>query len=152
MKLKQKKIIIVAIVVALALAVAAYVLINKPQQTVVLEKPKETKSFSIPLNTQNDSNESGIVLFDGENGKTKVTIKTVNYLADVPQPAHIHGGTCEEPIEELFHIEDVLNGVSETTLDVSIEELVKKPFVVNVHKSYDEDYIYTACGAFEPVK
>ncbi len=126
---------------------------SKPKPAPVLEKQAEAKSFSVILNQQSNSGESGLATFEEKNGKTIVRIKVVNAPIDTPQPAHLHKGTCTEPISELFDINDVVNGESETIIDKPLKELLKEtPFVLNIHKSVQEDAIYTSCGTIYSIK
>ena len=63
------------------------------------------------------------------------------------QPAHIHKGTCDnlDP-NPAFPLENVVDGKSETDVDVSLDDLALSSYAVNVHKSQDEADVYVACG------
>ncbi|TXH60669.1 MAG: hypothetical protein E6Q89_00500 [Bacteroidia bacterium] len=151
--MKNKKVLIPVALISI-LIVAVIFLMSKPNKPAKIpEQQAEVKSFSVVLNQQNNSGESGLATFEEKNGKTIVRIKVVNAPLDTPQPAHLHKGTCKEPISELFDIEDVVNGESETVIDQSLENLLKEtPFVLNIHKSLDEDEIYTSCGTIYSIK
>lgn len=92
---------------------------------------------------------------------------------DVPRPAHIHTGTCDELGEVVYPLSEV-TGVtiqgspvaspvvdqvaspevvqgevvieSITTVDVSLDELVSSDHAVNVHDSAENIQTYIACG------
>lgn len=105
--------------------------------------------FSIVLPQLNVSEQNGIVTFEPKEDKTIVKIKTVGYIHGISQPAHIHNGTCENAGDVIFPLNDLGNGESETVLDVSIEEISKSSYILNVHKSNEEINIYTACGIIQ---
>jgi hypothetical protein len=64
-----------------------------------------------------------------------------------PQPAHIHEGTCADlNPDPAFPLTDVVDGGSETDVDVSLEELSLSDYAVNVHESAAEADVYVACG------
>ena len=64
-----------------------------------------------------------------------------------PQPAHIHETTCADlNPEPVFPLESVVEGQSESDVDVSLEDLALTPYAINVHKSEAEADVYVACG------
>ena len=64
-----------------------------------------------------------------------------------PQPAHIHIGSCPTPGAVKYPLINVVNGMSDTLLDVSLAQLKSElPLAVNVHKSAAEASVYVACG------
>lgn len=98
---------------------------------------------------QNNSGETGTVTFsEASETTTKVTIALKGAPKDVPQPAHIHASSCNPLKATPSHsLTSVVNGKSETILNISLENLWKEiPFAVNVHKSGAEAKIYTACA------
>lgn len=64
----------------------------------------------------------------------------------VPQPAHIHEGTCQDLGDVAYPLDDVEDGVSESTADVSMSELLAEEYAINVHLSEDEADTYVSCG------
>jgi len=65
----------------------------------------------------------------------------------VAQPAHIHEGTCANlNPKPLFALKPVVDGKSETIVDVALSQLQSKPHAVNVHKSATEISTYVSCG------
>mgnify|MGYP001583129297 CR=1 FL=1 len=106
-------------------------------------EPAESK---VALVAQNDSGESGVAIIRDEGGKAKVILNLRNTPA-IPQPAHIHLGACPTPAAVKYPLANVVNGVSETLLAVSANELLKQlPLAINVHKSSDDLKTYVACG------
>ena len=128
---------------ALFLLVATLALVGMPHGI----SRAADNTITITLNAQNNSGESGTAtLTDLGNGQTKVVLDLGAGLAD-PQPAHIHPGTCANlnPKPE-YPLTNVVNGKSETIVKVSLADLTKEAYAINVHKSAAEVAVYTACG------
>ncbi|HTJ28640.1 MAG TPA: hypothetical protein VMA36_20975 [Candidatus Limnocylindria bacterium] len=105
-----------------------------------------SKTLQIPLAAQNASGESGTAtLMDGTKGLI-VRLRVTG--GGAAQPAHIHKGTCAtlDP-KPAYPLTTVSNGTSETTIpNLTIADLLKAPFAINVHKSTSEIQTYVACG------
>jgi len=97
---------------------------------------------------QNNSGETGTVTFSqAQKDTTNVVIALNGAPKGVSQPAHIHVGSCKTLGAASHPLTNVVNGKSETILDISYDNLWKEvPFAVNVHKSSAEAKIYTACA------
>lgn len=105
------------------------------------------RNVNVELEEQNGSGQSGTATLSalGE-GKTRVTIQLSNPGAD-PQPAHIHPGTCDElDPTPAFPLDNVAGGMSDTEVDVALDELQANAFAINVHKSEAEVETYVSCG------
>ncbi len=64
-----------------------------------------------------------------------------------PHPAHIHQGSCADlDPNPAFPLEDVVDGESDTTLDISLADLVADEYAVNVHESAENLDVYVACA------
>lgn len=101
----------------------------------------------VALSEQNASGESGTAVLVERNGKVVVTLDTVGGPTDVPQPAHIHTGACPDVAGVVYPLTNVVNGKSETTLDVTLSELAAlQPLGINIHKSVPEAKVYVSCG------
>lgn len=101
----------------------------------------------VQLAAQKNSGQTGTATFtDLGEGRTKVTLSLTGGNFPDPQPAHIHLGTCVKPGEVQFPLTNVVNGMSETTLDTPMSSLWTGTMVVNVHKSAKESTVYTACA------
>ena len=99
------------------------------------------------LGTQNASGELGTVTLTALGDKTRVEIALANAPADVPQPAHIHAGTCAKlDPKPKYPLAVVLDGISTSVVDVPMAQLVGGGFAVNVHKSTTDIPTYIACG------
>ena len=99
------------------------------------------------LATQNASGELGTVTLTAVGEKTRVDVALANAPTDVPQPAHIHEGTCAKlDPKPKYPLTTVVDGTSTTMVDVPMSQLVAGGFAVNVHKSTKEIPTYIACG------
>ena len=103
--------------------------------------------LTVDLQEQNGSGQSGTATFTvNDDGALHVSIM-LSPTSSEPQPAHIHKGTCDnlDP-NPAFPLENVVDGKSETDVDVSLDDLALSSYAVNVHKSQDEADVYVACG------
>ncbi|KKW20050.1 MAG: Cu-zn Superoxide dismutase [Parcubacteria group bacterium GW2011_GWA2_51_10] len=111
------------------------------------EPQPQQSSITVALNTQNNSGESGTATLTDSGGKTIVTLALSGAPEGTAQPAHIHTGSCANIGGVLYPLVFPVNGVSETTLDVSLDVILSQlPLALNVHKSPDEVNVYVACG------
>jgi len=105
------------------------------------------KTVTVTLDTQNKSGESGTATITDDNGKAKVVITVTGEAASASQPAHIHIGSCPTPGDVKYPLTNVTKGKSESTLTLSINELMAQlPLAVNIHKSAGDLTTYVACG------
>ncbi|MGH3029824.1 MAG: CHRD domain-containing protein [Gaiellaceae bacterium] len=105
------------------------------------------EAVEVELTEQNGSGQSGTATLEaaGE-GQTTVTLELSN-PPDVPQPVHIHEGTCAElNPQPAFPLENLEDGTSETTVDISVEELQSGEYAINAHASEEDVETYVACG------
>lgn len=114
--------------------------------TDTLNEDEGTKT--ITLNTQNNSSQAGTATLTEENGKVKVMLALSGGMYTAAQPAHIHVGSCPTPGAVKYPLTNVMNGRSETMLNVDLKTLMasSEKLSLNVHKSAAESQIYTACG------
>ncbi len=104
-------------------------------------------SMVVTLAAEQNSGESGTATLTEVGSKTQVVLNLTGAPADIAQPAHIHTGTCPGVGAVQYPLTSVTNGKSQTTLDVSIEQLRSQlPLAINVHKSGTEATVYVACG------
>ena len=125
------------------------------KEEVKVDKDKMSKDdtmkkgeITVSMDAQNNTKQSGrATLTDMDGKKTKVVIEVGSGSAGVAQPAHIHMGSCPNPGAVLYPLQNVVNGRSETMLEVSLASLKDKlPLAVNVHKSAAEAKLYMSCG------
>jgi hypothetical protein len=108
-----------------------------------------TKVKTVTLMTQGNLGQDGTaVLTEMKDGKVNVVLNMKGGTFTQSQPAHIHVGSCPNPGAVKYPLTNVINGKSETTLNVNMDTLLKSSdkLAVNVHKSGAEPQIYTACG------
>lgn len=106
-----------------------------------------SQSIVVALSAQNDSGMNGTATLTDMDGSTVVKLDLTGAPAGVEQPAHIHTGSCANIGGVVYPLTSPLNGVSETTLGVSLEEILAGlPLALNVHKSNAESGVYVACG------
>src|SRR3989344_5239381 len=104
-------------------------------------------SIVVALSAQNDSGMSGTATLTATDGSTLVELDLTGAPAGITQPAHIHTGSCATIGGVVYPLTFPVNGISETTLDVSLEAILAQlPLALNVHKSPEEANIYVACG------
>lgn len=111
------------------------------------EAKEAKKEVKVELTPVNNSGVSGKATLKEDDGKVKVKLELSKYTAGVSQPAHIHPGTCTNLGAPKYPLTNVVNGKSETTLDVTLAQLkTELPLAINVHKSTEEPGVYVACG------
>lgn len=122
---------------------------NEPKTEKVTEGSNSAMvedSVTVNLSAQNTSGQTGTATLKEQNGKTLVMIKLVGAPATA-QPAHIHLGACPDPGAVKYPLQNVVNGESTTTLDVSLKEIKDLgDAAINVHKSAADIKTYVACG------
>lgn len=110
-------------------------------------KVAKAKTMTIDIKAQNDSGINGKAVLTEENGKVKVAMMLTGSPAGVSEPAHIHTGTCATLDGVKYPLTSVVDGKSETTVDVTFAQLAAgMPLAINVHKSGAEVGVYVACG------
>ncbi len=99
---------------------------------------------------QNNSGVSGTATLSEEDGRVKVTLKLKNgvlALLDPARPAHIHLGSCPNVGDVKYPLNSVVNGRSETMINVSLAQLkAQLPLAINIHKSATQANVYIACA------
>ncbi len=78
---------------------------------------------------------------------TKVEIKLNETTAGLARPAHIHEGNVPNLGAVKYSLDPVVNGKSETTLNIKITDLLaQRPLGINVHKSAAEIAVSVSSG------
>jgi hypothetical protein len=106
---------------------------------------------AVKLEEVNNSNEFGTASLFEEEGKVRVLMDTEGpFDREFEQPAEILKGSCPEPTGQPVHELNVLqDGVSETTLNVTLADLQAGGLVIVVRKSPMDETI-TECGPIPP--
>ena len=103
--------------------------------------------ITINLTERNNSGESGTATLVEEGGQVIVTLNITGAPENVSQPAHIHVGSCPDVGAVKYPLTNVLNGESETTVNVTLSQLESElPLAINVHQSGENASVYVACG------
>jgi hypothetical protein len=127
------------VILALAIALLGALL------AAVTASAQET--VTVNLSEQSGSGQSGTATLTAVGNQTRITIQLSNPPAGTPQPAHIHPGTCANlNPQPQYPLNNVVNGTSETVVDVPLANLLTGNFAINVHKSGQEVAVYVACG------
>lgn len=120
-------------------------------KTKTQENLKKPTSFSIVLNQQNGSGQSGLATIEAKNDVVNIKIRIVGFNPNVSQPANIRTGICENPGEKKFNIVPLVEGESDTNIIATWDELSSMlPLILNIHKSEVEKNVYTSCGQVSP--
>ena len=144
----------VVVVIVLGAGVIWYVNQSAKETPATQEEEQEEQeapqSVVVSMSEQNDSSMSGVATLTDMNGSTRVALTLIGAPEDVSQPAHSHTGSCADIGGVVYPLEFPVNGVSETTLAVSLDDILGQlPLALNVHKSPEEAAIYVACGDIE---
>ena len=108
------------------------------------------------LEEQNNSGQSGTATQTISEDNSTLTVEiNISGGTDVPQPAHIHIGTCADLDPKPFYpLNSVVNGKSVTVITeadlANLDYEVSNQFAINVHKSAAEASVYVACGDIVP--
>ena len=106
-----------------------------------------SQSIVVAMSAQNDSGMTGEATLTAMDGSTLVELDLAGAPEGIVQPAHIHTGSCANIGGVVYPLTFPMNGVSETTLNVSLDALLAQlPLAPHVHKSPEEANIYVACG------
>jgi len=105
---------------------------------------------TVTLGEQNGSGQSGTATLTKDGDRTMVAIELQGAsatMASLPQPAHIHEGSCAQlDATPAYGLSDVKDGSSTSTVDAKLDDLREGAFAINVHKSTEEIQTYVACG------
>jgi hypothetical protein len=106
-----------------------------------------TTALTVDMKALNGSGETGTATLTQESDGVKVVVSLKNAPADA-QPTHIHIGTCgnisKAPEYALVSLQ---NGSSTSVVKgVSLADLLKGHYAINVHKSASDLGTYVSCG------
>jgi hypothetical protein len=102
--------------------------------------------LTLQLAQENGSGQSGTAtLTPAGDGRTTVILELSN-PPDEPQPAHVHPGPCGDLGDPIAGLANLVDGRSETTVSMSLDELRTGDLVVHAHKSEAEFEISVACA------
>jgi hypothetical protein len=105
-----------------------------------------TNTLTVTLNAENNSGETGTATLTQVTGGVQVVL-AIKGAPSTAQPAHIHTGTCADLKGVVYPLTSVTNGSSTTVVKgITIDQLLKSPMAINVHKSASDLATYVACG------
>ncbi len=106
-----------------------------------------SKSVRVPLSTLNGSDQKGEAVLTEVDGQVQVAINLEGAPAGIPQPAHIHIGSCDTIGDPVYSLSAVEDGTSKTTLTASLGALkLGGPLAIDVRKSVADIGTDVACG------
>jgi hypothetical protein len=112
---------------------------------------QDDEGVSINMEPVDDSGYSGTVTLTPENGETFVSISLafpvdLDAENDEPYELAIHEGTCDDPGDIAHELEGEEAGLSQTTVDASIDELTDGEYLIALHQGGDAESGILACG------
>ncbi|MEX0763506.1 MAG: CHRD domain-containing protein [Dehalococcoidia bacterium] len=105
-----------------------------------------TGAIVVPVHAQNDSGQAGIATLYPRGSQTEVVVEIGPGGQSVPQPIHVHAGSCDQLGGIDYPLDNVVNGTSRTTINVSLPNLRQGLSSINVHESSTAMANYVACG------
>jgi hypothetical protein len=105
-------------------------------------------TITIKMVAQNDSGENGTAILTQVADGTRVEVKLDGAPKDVAQPTHIHVGNCGHINKAPeYPLTPTTNGAAVSTVKgVSLADLLKGTYAINVHKSATDIATYVSCG------
>ena len=105
-------------------------------------------SMTINLGALNGSKQEGQAFLNDTSSGLKVKVQVKNEPAGASEPAHIHQGTCAKINPAPWKpLSNVVGGVSVTTIpNLTLAELKKAHYAINVHQSAANLNHYVSCG------
>jgi ketosteroid isomerase-like protein len=99
----------------------------------------------VDLAPEPGGNQPGLAfVFEIQEGVTFVGIEVAAGPLNLPQPAHLHSGTCATPGQIIYPLASVFNGASFTLLSATPDDLTG--LILNVHRSEAAITEYVSCG------
>lgn len=105
-------------------------------------------SLNINMGEQNGSGQTGSANVTDMKGGVNVSITLKGEPKGASEPAHIHDGTCAKLNPAPFKpLTSVVGGKSFTHVaGLTVAELKKEKYAINVHKSANDLKTYVSCG------
>jgi hypothetical protein len=134
--------------VALAAFMAAPAL-AAPSMVNNMQNAMSNSNRNVNLDAQNRSGQSGQAWIKNVPGGIWVKVQVKNEPRGASEPVHIHKGTCSALNPAPWKpLNNVVNGVSVTTVrGVSVADIKRGKYAINVHKSASDLMHYVSCGS-----
>lgn len=106
------------------------------------------KKLDINMGAMNGSKQDGSASVEAKGAGVVVTVKVFNEPKGASEPSHIHKGTCKKLDPAPFKpLNNVVNGLSVTTIaGLTVDDIKKGTYAINVHKSAADLKTYVSCG------
>jgi len=108
----------------------------------------DPSTMNLELYAQNRPGKTGTAALQQVPGGVKIVVLMADGQNGA-QPIHIHTGTCANlnPVPT-YALNDIVNGSSTTTIsNVTLDELLKGNYVIDVHESSADATRFVACAA-----
>jgi len=107
----------------------------------------QTKTLTIKIDQLNNSGETGTAVLTQTPDGVQVAIDIKGAPATA-QPTHIHAGTCGKiNAAPEWPLSNTVGGKSMSLVKgVTIDQMLKTPYAINIHLSADDLAHYVACG------
>ena len=126
--------------------VLAAVYFGTPFFALCASAPAAVSTLTVKLDALNGSGESGTATLTQLPDGVRVVVLVTN-PATVPQPTHIHVGSCGNDTALAYGLTNTTDGTSTTVVkNVTIEKLLNGTYSINVHKSTSDLATYVSCG------
>ncbi len=101
----------------------------------------------LELNGSGDSAIATLTEVGGNSVHVVIEMQGAMPMEHTNHPAHIHKGTCAnlDP-KPAYPLNTITEGKSDTTVMVSLQELLSGSYAINLHESPQEATTYIACG------
>jgi hypothetical protein len=104
------------------------------------------EALELNLAEQADSGQSGRATLTPAGDETTRVVVELSSPPGVPQPSHIHSGTCAEIGEVVAPLNSLVDGRAETAVRLPLDELRRGGLIVHAHKSEEESDVSVACA------
>lgn len=118
---------------------------------VALAQEATAGDAKVILKSVNDSGVVGVASLTAMEGRTVVQIQMDGAMGD--HPTHIHQGSCDDldpnpefPLTNVQLASAGLTGISDTTIDEPLQDLLATEHLILVHRSAKDIGTYIACG------
>jgi LysM repeat protein len=103
---------------------------------------------TVTINSDGDSGITGTATLTELGGGRMAVELRLNGAGATPRPAHFHQGSCDalDIQAPSIPLQPVVNGVSTSQVEATLQQLLSRPYAIHVHKSAEELAVYVACG------
>jgi hypothetical protein len=114
------------------------------------ETPEEGDALVVLMDAVGDSTSSGIATIEGNGDRSSVIVLAIG--ADDGAVLAIQEGTCDDLAgEAAFELDPVETGISETSIRISLEELIADDYAITLSGTEDDLDQPLACGNILPL-